>query len=88
MSGGALVTALLIGSAMLALWFSVRFPAVAPAGFRARMFAAVSAFVLVSVLPVTATMISLVGFFLPALVLLFLSALWLLQVAADPASHV
>jgi hypothetical protein len=39
------------------------------------------------VLPVTATMVGLVGFFLPALVLLFLSSLWLLQVAADPTSH-
>jgi hypothetical protein len=32
-------------------------------------------------------MVGLVGFFLPALVLLFLSSLWLLQVAADPTSH-
>jgi hypothetical protein len=32
-------------------------------------------------------MLSLLGFFLPALVLVFLSSLWLLQVAADPGSH-
>jgi hypothetical protein len=87
MSGGALVTSLLIGSAVLALWLHVRFPDVAPTGFRPRVFLALSAFVLVSVLPVYATMLSLLGFFLPALVLVFLSSLWLLQVAADPGSH-
>jgi hypothetical protein len=87
MSGGALVTALLIGAAVLALWLHVRFPNVAPTGFRPRIFLAIGAFILVSVLPITATMLSLLGFFLPALVLVFLSALWLLQVAADPGSH-
>jgi hypothetical protein len=87
MSGGALVTALLVGAAVLALWLHVRFPDIAPTGFRARIFAAAGAFVVVSVLPVTATMVGIVGFFLPALVLLFLSSLWLLQVAADPTSH-
>lgn len=87
MSGGTLLLALLAGAAALALWVHVRFPQLAPSGFRARMLAALGAFVLVGTLPVTASVVSLVGFFLPALVLSFLTALWLLQVLADPASH-
>jgi hypothetical protein len=87
MSGGAFVSSLLVGSAALALWLHVRFPALAPQGFKARVATAIGAFILVTVLPVTATMISLIGFFLPALVIMFLTSLWLLQVAADPASH-
>jgi hypothetical protein len=87
MNGATLLMALLTGAALLALWVHVRFPQLAPSGFSARVLAAASAFVLVGTLPVAATVVSLVGFFLPALVFSFLTALWLLQLLADPASH-
>ena len=87
MSLATLVVALLAGAAVLALWVHVRFPQLAPSGFPARMLAAASAVVLIGTLPVTATLVGLVGFLLPALVFSFLTALWLLQVLADPASH-
>jgi hypothetical protein len=87
MNGATLLMALLSGAAVLALWVHVRFPQIAPSGFPARMLAAASAVVLIGTLPVAATVISLVGFFLPALVFSFLTALWLLQVLADPGSH-
>jgi hypothetical protein len=87
MNGATLLMALLTGAALLALWVHVRFPQLAPSGFPARVLAAASAFVLVGTLPVAATVVSLVCFFLPALVFSFLTALWLLQLLADPASH-
>ena len=87
MSLATLVVALLAGAGVLALWVHVRFPQLAPSGFPARMLAAASAVVLIGTLPVTATLVGLVGFLLPALVFSFLTALWLLQVIADPGSH-
>ena len=87
MNGATLLMALLTGAAVLALWVHVRFPQLAPTGFPARLLAAASAFVLVATLPVAATVVSLVGFLLPALAFSFLTALWLLQVIADPGSH-
>jgi hypothetical protein len=87
MSGGTFLVALVVGAAALALWLHVRFPGLAPKSLRRRGFAAVAAFLLVGVVPVAATALSLLGVFLPVLVFSFLTALWLLQVLADPASH-
>ena len=88
MSPGLLISALMVGAGALALWFDVRFPRLAPHGLVSRLVSAAAATAALSGLPIDPTVFSLVGIFMPALAVLFLTSLWLLRLVADPYSNV
>jgi hypothetical protein len=87
-SPGLLMMALVLGAGALALWFDVRFPKLAPHGLVTRLVSAAAATVALAALPVSATVLSLVGVFVPAMAVMFLTSLWLLRLVAEPGSHV
>jgi hypothetical protein len=80
--------ALVLGAGALALWLDVRFPKLAPHGLVTRLVSAAAATVALAMLPVSATVLSLVGVFVPAMAVMFLTSLWLLRLVAEPGSHV
>jgi hypothetical protein len=82
-----LLTALVVGAGVIALWIDVRFPQLAPTGLVSRLVVAAAAAFALAGLPVSATVLSLVGLFLPAMAVMFLTSIWLLKLAVDPASH-
>ena len=92
MSSYAFLVALVLGAGALALWVDVRFPRLAPRGLRGRALVAGIAFVAVAAAPISsaggvATLVTLVGVFLPVLCFALLSALWLLRtVAGQPGA--
>jgi hypothetical protein len=84
MSGTGFTAALFVGSAIIALWFSVRFPRLAPSRVGVRVAALIAASIALQLLPIDAsTSARLFGsLFLVALPLLsvaWLTAIWLLQ---------
>ena len=87
MTGGLLLIALVVGAGALALWFDVRFPRLAPPGLVSRLVSAAAATVALGALPVSATVFSLVGVFVPGLAVMFLTAIWLLRLVAEPGAH-
>jgi hypothetical protein len=87
MDGGLLMMALVLGAGAIALWFDVRFPQLAPRGLVTRLVSAAAATVALAGLPVSATIFSLVGLFVPALAVMFLTTIWLLRLVADPHSN-
>jgi hypothetical protein len=87
-SGGLLLSALVLGAGAVALWFDIRFPRLAPRGLVSRLVSATAAALALGALPVNATVFSLVGVFVPGLAVMFLTSIWLLRLAADPASHI
>jgi hypothetical protein len=86
-SGGLLMIALVLGAGALALWFDVRFPNLAPSGLVPRLVSAAAATVALAALPISATVLSLVGLFVPGLAVMFLTTIWLLRLVADPPSN-
>ena len=88
MGAPVFLVALVLGAGALALWVDARFPRLAPEGFRSRSIAAGVAALLVFGLPVAPSAAGMLVLLLPALVFAFLTAVWLLRVAADPAAHV
>ena len=88
MGAPVFVPALVLGAGVLALWVDARFPGLAPSGLRSRSIAAGVAALLVAALPIAPSAAGMLVLLLPALVFAFLTAVWLLRVAADPAAHV
>ena len=87
MTAGALYL-FVLGAAVLALWIDRRFPKLAPESLRNRMLAGAAAFVLLHATPVfgssvVAAYASLFGSVLPAFVVTFLTAVWLLRGLRD-----
>jgi hypothetical protein len=87
------VTFLALGAGLLALWIEVRFPKLAPPGWR-RVFAHLLVSALVVQFPMVSGMqlllandgaswfaLAAIGVALPAITYLFLSSLWLLRLA-------
>jgi hypothetical protein len=89
-SGTAFTVALFAGSAIIALWLSVRFPRLAPSRTGVRVGALVASSAALQLLPIdTSTWLRLFGsLFLVALPLLtfgWLTAIWLLRSLRDLA---
>ena len=91
MTGGSLVACLTLGAGALALWIGVRFPGRGPQRLAAIALHLALSLVAVQAAPVVMRMLidaresasvgvlALLGVFLPALVYVFLSALWLMR---------
>ena len=84
MSGTAFTIALFIGSAINALWFSVRFPRLAPSRLGVRVAALVAASAALQLLPIDTSSSprqfgSLFVIALPLLTVAWLTAIWLLR---------
>jgi len=85
------LVALIAGAALLAVWFDVRFPALAPQRLKNRVVVAAIAFVFVATAPISPaggllTLATLLGVFLPALCFALLTSLWLLRSLAQARS--
>ncbi len=92
MSVDGLLLVVVAGAALLALWTDVRFPALAPSELRAALVRVIVALALGQLVPPAmvfalergvspaATVLTLA---LPALVLFFLAALWLMRVLQE-----
>ena len=75
---------LVTGAAVLALWFNVQLPKLAPVGLRALIVHAVLAFVALQLIPGDASSaariyVVLFGIALPALIYIFLVAIWFIR---------
>jgi hypothetical protein len=88
MSIQAVLTMFAVGAALLALWTDTRFPALAPKGFREALLRLVAAFALGYLVgPAVgyaiglgvAPGVALIVFVLPALVAMFLAAIWAIR---------
>jgi hypothetical protein len=91
-SGTAFTVALFIGSAIIALWFSVRFPRLAPSRLDVRIAALIAASAALRLLPIdTSTSLRLFGSLfviaLPLLSVAWLTAIWLLRSLQELAGH-
>jgi hypothetical protein len=80
--------ALFIGTAAIALWIDVRRPTLAPAGLRWRVLLAVVAVQACAMVPIwntsfTALYASVFGALLPMLIVMWLTALWLLRAISE-----
>ena len=78
----------MVAAALLALWFDVRFPALAPASLTRRVGVACAAFVLLWATPVfggsaVAVYTTVFGILLPAFFAAFLAGIWLLRALRD-----
>lgn len=82
MSPALFLVAFVVGAALLALWFDVRFPGLAPKSIRNRVAAAVVAFLVLS-LPVPGTAVTVLAVYLPLIAFAFLTMLWLLRLLAE-----
>jgi hypothetical protein len=84
MSNGTFAVALVVGAALLALWLDQRLPRLAPAGLQAIVLHGLVAFAALQLSPAnfgspaTAFLI-LFGLILPALVYVFLVAVWAIR---------
>jgi len=76
-----------LGAGALALWVDVRFPNLAPGALMHRVGAAALATCVVSAVPLSPTVVGLIGVFLPALCFSLLTALWLLRSLAEARSY-
>ena len=84
MSNELFLLALVTGAALLALWFDLRLPTVAPAGIRTLALHAVLAFAGLQLIPggdrvPGGIYLLLFGIVLPALVYVFLVAIWFIR---------
>ncbi len=84
MSNEIFVLGLVTGAALLALWFDLRLPTLAPAGLRAIVLHALLAFAALKLIPgeagsVGGIYVALFGIALPALVYIFLVAIWFIR---------
>jgi len=84
MSNELFVLALVTGSALLALWFDLRVPTLAPAGLRAIVLHGALAFVGLQLIPGGDSLpggayLLIFGIALPALVYVFLVAIWFIR---------
>ncbi len=91
MTATTLISALTLGSAVLALWFHVRFPRLSPSELRAATVHFALSFGVVVLTPVAIArllehdptvaraMVGLFALLLPALFYSFLSAIWLIR---------
>ena len=82
--------AFLIGAGLLALWVDVRFPKLAPKTLLRRVLAGVAAVVLLQLAPVAASSsmavyATLFALVLPAFVVTFLAAVWILRALGELA---
>jgi hypothetical protein len=77
------LVALVLGAGALALWVDVRFPGLAPRGLTGKFVAVLAAPALLGLLPVSPTMLSVLGLLLPTLTATFLAALWMLRALAQ-----
>jgi hypothetical protein len=82
------ISAFAAGAGLLALWIDTRFPGLAPASFSRRVFAACAAIVLLRAAPLAGTSAAaayatLFAVVLPAFVMTFLTAVWLLRALRD-----
>jgi hypothetical protein len=80
--------ALFAGAALIAVWFAVRFPDVAPQSLTLRVIAALAAALLAQLVPIeTGSYLtfygSIFGLCLPVLTFAWLGAFWLLQSLRD-----
>jgi hypothetical protein len=78
----------LIGAGVLALWIDVRFPKLAPRSLARRLLAAAVAVLLLEAVPLAAgsaaaAYATLFALVLPAFVLTFLAAVWVLRALAE-----
>lgn len=90
MSGTAFTAALFTGSAIIALWFFVRFPRLAPSRLGVRVGSLCAASAALRLLPIdTSTSLRLFGSLfviaLPLLSVAWLTAIWLLQSLSELA---
>lgn len=84
MSNATFALTLVTGAALLALWFDVRLPTLAPAGLRAIVLHAALAVGVLQLIPGDAASpvgvyIALFGIALPALIYVFLVAIWFIK---------
>jgi hypothetical protein len=84
MSNGTFAFTLVTGAALLALWFDARLPTLAPAGLRAIVLHAALALGIVHLIPGDAASpagiyLALFGIALPALIYVFLVAIWFIK---------
>lgn len=84
----AFALALVVGSALIALWIDVRRPSLAPASLGKRVLAAALAGLALRVVPVlhgsvAALYLTVFALLLPALVAAFLTAVWLMRAVRD-----
>lgn len=84
MSNGYFALSLVTGAALLALWFDARLPMLAPAGLRAIVLHAAIALGLIHLIPGDAgspasVYLALFGIALPALIYVFLVAIWFIR---------
>ncbi|HET7043534.1 MAG TPA: hypothetical protein VFI37_01685 [Gaiellaceae bacterium] len=82
MSVPLFLVAFVVGAALLALWFDVRFPGLAPTRIRDRFAAAAVALLILS-LPLHAGAVALLALYLPLIAFAFLTMLWLLRLLAE-----
>jgi hypothetical protein len=84
MSNSIFAFALVTGAALLALWFDARLPMLAPAGLRKIVLHAAVAVLVVRLIPGDAASpagvyLALFGIALPALIYVFLVAIWFIR---------
>jgi hypothetical protein len=84
MSNSIFAFALVTGAALLALWFDARLPMLAPAGLRKIVLHAAVAVLVVRLIPGDAASpagvyLALFGIALPALIYVFLVAIWFIK---------
>ncbi|MEJ7569979.1 MAG: hypothetical protein WKF41_17155 [Gaiellaceae bacterium] len=84
MANELFVLALVTGAALLALWFDLRVPTLAPAGLRAIVLHGALAFVGLQLIPGGGSLpggayLLIFGIALPALVYVFLVAIWFIR---------
>ena len=84
MLNGTFALTLVTGAALLALWFDARLPTLAPAGLRAIVLHAALALGVIQLIPGDAVSpagvyLALFGMVLPALIYVFLVAIWFIR---------
>lgn len=84
MSNGIFALSLVTGAALLALWFDLRLSKLAPAGLRSIALHALLAFLALQLIPGEAgsgagIYVALFGIALPALIYIFLVAIWFIR---------
>lgn len=86
MSNGTFTLTLVVGAALLALWLDQRLPRLVPAGLQAIVLHAAVALAALQLIPGSAgspvtVFLVLFGLALPALVYVFLVAIWMIRIA-------
>ena len=92
MTGPAFASAMFLGTALVAAWFAVRFPKVAPPSVTARGLAPLAAAVALRLVPVDTSdwlhlYATVFGLAFPVLVVSWLSGFWLLQTLREAVAR-